>query len=77
MLENLLGGLIDKEQMTRDTIKGSLETVAQEMNCKFSDLLYVIKPIDKKYNFRIDVYVLNENGVPIPKREITLKEILG
>ena len=35
MLENLLGGLIDKEKATRETIENSLEDLAEELGVSY------------------------------------------
>jgi hypothetical protein len=75
MLENLLGGFIDKEQITHDTIQSTLEDVAEELGCNFNEFFIMIKPKNEKFEMRFDIYKL-ENGKPNFVREITLKEIL-
>jgi galactitol-specific phosphotransferase system IIB component len=76
MLENLLGNLFDKEQITHDTIQECLENLAQEMDCKCEDFFVMIKPTDNEFNMKFYVYKL-ENKAPKMVREITLKEILN
>lgn len=75
MLENLLGGFIDKEQITHDTIQSTLEDVAEELGCNFNEFFIMIKPRNEKFEMRFDIYKI-DNGKPIFIREITLKEIL-
>jgi hypothetical protein len=75
MLENLLGGFIDKEQITHDTIQSTLEDVAEELGCNFNEFFIMIKPKNEKFEMRFDIYKI-DNGKPIFIREITLKEIL-
>ncbi len=75
MLENLIGGFIDKEQITHDTIQSTLEDVAEELGCNFSDFFIMIKPTNENFEMKFFIYKL-ENGKPTPVREITLKEIL-
>ena len=76
MLQDLLGGIFDKEQMTHDTIQECLENLSQEMSCSCDDFFVMIKPIDSEFNMKFYVYKL-ENKVPKMVREITLKEILN
>jgi hypothetical protein len=76
MLENLLGGLIDKEKATRDTIESSLEDFADELGVNYNELFITIKPINDKFKFLVHLYKL-ENGKPILIREVPLKEITG
>jgi hypothetical protein len=76
MFGNLLGGLIDKEQITHDTIQTTLEKLSEELNCSFSDLFIMIKPVDETFTMRFWVYKLSEKG-PKLVREIPLSEVLG
>lgn len=79
MLDSLLsglGGMIDKEQITIDTIQDTLEKLSKELNCRFSDLFIMIKPKSEDFSFRCDVFKY-ENGKPIHVREITVAEIVG
>ena len=76
MLQDLLGGLFDKEQMTHDTIQECLENLSQEMGCTHEDFFVMIKPTDNEFNMKFYVYKL-ENKAPKMVREITLKEILS
>lgn len=75
MLAGLMGGLVDKEKLTRDTITDSLIDLSEEYGCEPTDLFIMIKPTNKDVDFKCWVYKL-ENGAPTLKREITLKEIL-
>jgi hypothetical protein len=74
MFANLMGSLIDKEQITHDTIQKTLKNVAEELGCSFKDFFIMIKPVDETYTMKFYIYKF-ENGVPKPIREITLKEI--
>lgn len=76
MLGNLLGGLIDKEQITHDTIQTTLEKLSEELNCTHKDLFIMIKPVDDTFTMRFWVYKLDEKG-PKLVREIPLSEVLG
>ena len=74
MLANLMGGLIDKEKITHDTIQSTLENVAEELGCSFKDFFIMIKPTDETYTMKFYIYKMVD-GAPKPIREITLKEI--
>lgn len=76
MFGNLLGGLIDKEQITHDTIQSTLENIAEELKCNYKDFFIMIKPSDEEFNMRFWIYKITEKG-PVLVREITLKEILN
>jgi hypothetical protein len=76
MLGNLLGSLIDKEQITHDTIQTTLEKLSEELNCTHKDLFIMIKPVDDTFTMRFWVYKLEEKG-PKLVREIPLSEVLG
>lgn len=76
MLSNLMGGLVDKEQITYDTIQETLENVAEELGCSYKDFFIMIKPLNDNFDMKFYIYKL-ENGVPKMVREITLKEILN
>lgn len=76
MFGNLLGGLIDKEQITHDTIQSTLENIAEELKCSHKDFFIMIKPSDEEFNMRFWIYKVTEKG-PALVREITLKEILN
>lgn len=77
MLGGLLGGLIDKEQITRDYIQSALETVAEELNEPFNNFFIMIRPTDAKFNHKYFICKYDGNGLPVKVREITLKEILA
>ena len=76
MFANLMGGLVDKEKITHDTIQETLENVAEELGCGYQDLWIMIKPIDETFSMKFYVYQMIE-GKPKPIREITLKEIFN
>jgi hypothetical protein len=76
MLGDLLGGLVNKEQITYDTIQDTLERIAEELGCSDKDFFVMIKPTDSEFNMKFYIYKL-EQSVPKLIREITLKEILG
>lgn len=76
MLGNLLGSLIDKEQITHDTIQTTLEKLSEELDCTHKDLFIMIKPVDDTFTMRFWVYKLEEKG-PKLVREIPLSEVLG
>ena len=76
MLENLLGGLIDKEKATRETIQNSLEDLAEELGVNYKELFVTIKPFNDSFEFLLHLYKI-ENGKPILIREVPLKEITG
>ena len=76
MLNNIIGGLIDKEKATRTTIENSLEDLSEELGVDFSQLFVIIKPINENYQFALHLYKY-DNGKPIFVREVPLKEITG
>lgn len=76
MLGNLLGGLIDKEAITHDTIQSTLENIAEELGCDYKEFFIMIKPSDETYTMRFWIYRIEKQG-PKLVREITLKEILN
>lgn len=76
MLGNLLGGLINTEQIVHDTIQTTLEKLATEMSCEHKDLFIMIKPVDETFTMKFWVYKLETKG-PKLIREISLKEVLG
>jgi|LauGreDrversion4_2_1035121.scaffolds.fasta_scaffold474034_2 hypothetical protein len=76
MFGNLLSGLIDKEQITHDTIQSTLENIAEELKCDYKEFFIMIKPSDETFTMRFWVYRIEQQG-PKLVREITLKEILN
>jgi hypothetical protein len=72
----MFGQLFDLEGRTRETIKNTLEDVAEELGCNHSEFFIMIKPIDEKFEMKFYIYRL-VNGKPALVREIELKEILG
>jgi hypothetical protein len=77
MFSNMLGGLVNKEQITHDTIQGTLEDIAEELGCSHTDFFVMIKPIDEDFNMKFFIYHSPANSAPKFVREISLKEILG
>lgn len=76
MLKELLGGLVDKEQITHDTIQDALEKVAKELECDWTKLFIMIKPVSEEFSPKFYIYH-TKDGAPKLVREITIKEILG
>jgi hypothetical protein len=76
MFGQLLGGLVDKKQITHDTIQDTLENVAQELGCSYKDFFVMIQPMDETFTMKFYIYK-KENNVPKFIREITLTEILN
>jgi hypothetical protein len=83
MFSGLLGGMVDTEKITFDTIQSALEDVAEELGCSHKELFIKIAASDEEFSpifhiFKTETYTSLET---IPRfkfvREITLKEILG
>ena len=89
MLDGLLGGLVDKELETKKTLNKALAELSKEYNCGLDKIMIMIKgensqgieenedgeqEEDGAY-FTCNVYV-SENGRPVLKREIKIKEII-
>lgn len=81
MFGDLLGGLIDKEAITRETINTTLKDLSEEYECSVDEIILMITPTKGKDEFTCWVYKkeANPSGVLVPmlKREIKLAEILG
>ena len=77
MFANLAGKFIDKEAATTDTLKEAIEDVAEELKCEPTEFFFMIKAIDKEFNFKIFIYHAPQGKTPVLKREISVKEILG
>lgn len=75
MFGNLLGGFLNKEKLTHDTIKAALEDIAEELGCDYRSFFVMIKPTDEEFNMKFYVYKMG--NTPTFIREISLKEILG
>jgi len=75
MLGSMLGGLLNTEQIVRDTIQTALENVAEELQCSHNELFIMIKPVDAEFNMKFYVYKIEQSPKLI--REIALSEILG
>ena len=76
MLGELLGGLIDKEKATRETITNSLEDFSEELSVDHNNLFITIKPVNDKFGFVVHLYKIVD-GKPTVIREVPLKEITG
>jgi len=76
MFANILGGLVDTEKITHDTIQKTLRKVSQELQCSHSELFIMIKPVNETFTMRFYIYKI-ENGAPKLIREIPLSEVLG
>ena len=77
MLGNLLGGMLNVEGSTRDTITRTLENLAEELNePNFKNFSVTIQPINEEFEFVCLVYHITPNG-RVFVREITLKEIVS
>jgi len=76
MLGNLLGGLINTQQIVHDTIQSTLEKVSHELECTHDELFIMIKPVDDTFTMKFYIYKLI-NNVPKLVREIPLSEVLG
>ena len=75
MFGSMLGGLLNTEQIVRDTIQTTLENVAEELQCSHNELFIMIKPVNAEFDMKFYVYKIEQS--PKLVREITLKEILG
>jgi len=76
MLGELLGGLVDKEKATRETITNSFEDFSEELQVPHNEMFITIKPINEKFGFVIHLYKIVD-GKPTVIREVPLKEITG
>jgi hypothetical protein len=74
LLDGLIGGLVDKKQLTHDTIQDILSGIAEKENFKHTDFMVMIKPKDEEFSMRFYIYKI-ENGQPKLYRELTLEEI--
>ena len=77
MLGNLIGGLVDTEKMTYDTIQSTLKTLSIELKVSNKDFFVMIKPVDEEFNFKFYVYLSQAGKAPSFVREISIKEVLG
>jgi len=85
MLGQILGGLFNKEEMINETLRNTIEDVAEELNCDAKQISIMIdasepqkdeKGNEIEYSFTCFVYQSSE-GKRKRIREITLTEILG
>lgn len=78
ILDGLMGGMIDKVQITNDYIKDALSLAAIEFKLDRKELMFFIKPTNDEFDFKI--YIIHwDTEKNIPKkflREITVKEIV-
>ena len=83
MFASLMGGLVNTEKITHDTIQSTLENIAEELGCSHRELFIKISAIDEDFNpvFHIFHTMEQDNFEKIPNyrfiREISLKEVLG
>ena len=77
MFANLMGGLVDKEKITHDTIQTTLENIAEELNCNWNEFFVMIKPYNGDFEMVFYIYHQKHGEAPKFVREISLKEILG
>ena len=61
MFANLMGGLVDKEQITYDTIQTTLEDVAEELGCNYKDFFIMIKPTNDDFDMKFFIYKLENS----------------
>lgn len=77
-LDGLMGGLVDKEQITKDYITDALSLATTEFKLERKELMFFIKPVNDQFEFKI--YIIHwdaENNIPKKfLREITVKEIV-
>lgn len=72
MLGSLLGGFIDKEQITRDHIQDALERVAAELQCSHTDFFISIKPTDEQFNQKYVIYKTIESVLAETAKEFNI-----
>lgn len=77
MLGNLLGGFVDKEQITKDYITDALESVAKDNGLENKEICFMIKPINDKYEFKVYAVKVVDNKPANMIREVTIKEIVS
>lgn len=77
MLGNLLGGFVDKEQITKDYITDTLESVAKQNGLESKDICFMIKPINEKFEFKVYAIKVVDNKPGSLIREVTIKEIVS
>jgi hypothetical protein len=73
LLDEMMGGLINKEKATFDTIQNALENISIELNCSHKDFFVIMKPVDEEFSPKFYIYLTQGNKFV---REITIKEIL-
>lgn len=73
----MLAGLFNTEKIVSDTIKNSLEEIAEELNVDYTKFFVMIKPKNEQYEMAFYIYLIEDAKGPKFIREISLKEILG
>ena len=77
MLGNLLGGMLNVEGSTRETITRTLENLSEELKePNFKNFSVTIQPINDEFEFVCLVYHITPQG-RVFVRKITLKEIVS
>ena len=76
MLQELLGGLVNKEKAIHDIIQETLKDVSEELKCSPSEFIIAIKATDEKFNFKLHIMRATPTG-NVWVREIALSEIIG
>ena len=66
MLEGLLGGLVDKEKATRETITNSFEDFAEELGVSHKEMFITIVPMNEKFGFAVHLYKIEMVKVDFP-----------
>lgn len=76
LLNNIIGGLgFNPEQITHDTIQGTLEDVAIALGCTYKDFFIMIKPCDETFTMVFRIW-RTDSGKAEFVDEIKLKDIL-
>ena len=82
----ILGSMFNAEEKVNDTLKNTIEDLADSLNCDAKQISILIdasepqkdeKGNEIKYSFTCLVYKKDNEGRKKKIREITLKEILG
>ena len=76
-LQDLLGGFVDKEQITRDYITDAIEAVGKENGLTNKEICFMIKPTNEKFDFKIYAVKVVDNKPANIIREVTIKEIVS
>lgn len=76
MFQEILGGLMNKEQAVYDAIQETMLDISQELKCSPSEFIIAIKATDEKFNFKLHIMRATPEG-NVWVREITIKEVIG